>query len=115
MPFKDPQRRREYARSYYSSPDQRAKKRAYDHARYMENREEVRAKNDRALMPHRFVYDGEWACSECGSTEDLIVHHVDFNHGNNDPGNLTCLCRSCHASLHAKASARDAHGRFTTA
>lgn len=112
MPFKDPQKRREYARKYYSSPDQKAKKRAYDHRHYRENRERIREKNDRALYPHRFVFDGEWVCADCGSTAELIIHHVDFDHSNNDPKNLICLCRSCHASLHARASMRDSNGRF---
>ena len=31
-----------------------------------------------------------------------IVHHIDFNHDNNDPENLIWLSKSEHSSLHAK-------------
>ena len=112
MPFKDPHKRREYARKYYSSPAQKGKKRKYDHDRYKLLKGEISEKNSRNLYPHRYVYDGEWVCSHCGSTNGLVIHHMDFNHSNNDPSNLVCLCRSCHASLHANHSARDQNGRF---
>lgn len=112
MPFKDPQKRREYARKFYSSPEQKAKKKAYDHARYELLKPEIRRKNDRHLRPYVFIYGGDWACSRCGSTNRLTIHHKDHNHNNNDPSNLVCLCRSCHASLHANTCPRDWHGRF---
>lgn len=40
------------------------------------------------------------ACSECGSKNDLHVHHIDRNPANNDPVNLITLCSSCHLKLH---------------
>jgi 5-methylcytosine-specific restriction endonuclease McrA len=39
-------------------------------------------------------------CTVCGSTGQLEVHHVDGNVGDNDPSNLTTLCRGCHAARH---------------
>jgi 5-methylcytosine-specific restriction endonuclease McrA len=33
----------------------------------------------------------------------LVVHHIDYNKGNNDETNLITLCRSCHQLGHAKA------------
>lgn len=39
-------------------------------------------------------------CTFCGSTENLHVHHIDKNHGNNTTENLMVLCASCHKKLH---------------
>lgn len=66
-------------------------------------------------------------CEECGTANDLHVHHVDRNPANNDPANLMTLCSSCHLKLHwredrearmqgvakavATAAARGAHTR----
>lgn len=36
----------------------------------------------------------------CSSTKNLVIHHIDFNHDNNDPNNLQKVCRSCHAKIH---------------
>jgi len=36
-------------------------------------------------------------CSVCGSTEDLVRHHVSY-----DPEIIDILCRKCHSSLHMK-------------
>src|ERR1700686_4797102 len=46
-------------------------------------------------------------CEVCGSTENLVVHHVDENWSNNDPLNLQTLCATCHKSWHAS---QRAHG-----
>ena len=40
------------------------------------------------------------ACTECGTTADLHVHHIDRNPANNAAGNLMTLCSSCHLKLH---------------
>ena len=50
-------------------------------------------------------------CEKCGSTENLLVHHKDFNHSNNEICNLMVLCKRCHQNLH---SIRDEKGRFTS-
>ncbi|WP_158306594.1 HNH endonuclease [Halalkalicoccus jeotgali] len=70
--------------------------------------------------------DGEWAklrqevlsrdthqCVNCGSSEELEVHHVvpinDF--GTNKKSNLATLCSRCHYSAHSKESAGDKKDR----
>ena len=48
----------------------------------------------------------EYQCTQCGSTENLCVHHIirkkpadaDYN----EKDNLTVLCRSCHMKLHRR-------------
>ena len=40
------------------------------------------------------------ACSKCGKTDGLIVHHLDKNRLNNDIDNLQYLCRRCHQKIH---------------
>ena len=46
----------------------------------------------------------EYTCQECGSNEQLVVHHKDGSgnteNTNNLMENLTTLCRSCHPKIH---------------
>lgn len=39
-------------------------------------------------------------CIECGSTEDIEVHHIDADRWNNSLSNLLPLCHSCHQKVH---------------
>lgn len=44
-------------------------------------------------------------CQMCGydgniANERLLVHHIDFNQGNNNPKNLITVCKSCHGKSH---------------
>jgi len=39
-------------------------------------------------------------CNRCRSTEQLVVHHRDGVHTNNQPDNLEVLCSPCHTSHH---------------
>lgn len=39
-------------------------------------------------------------CEECGSYENLCIHHKDEDRYNNSLENLQCLCRSCHQIHH---------------
>lgn len=48
---------------------------------------------------------GELKCELCNTEEDLLIHHKDVNHLNNDFNNLQCLCRSCHTIVHNKLRA----------
>lgn len=42
-------------------------------------------------------------CENCGTTENLGIHHKNNDHYDNNPENLQILCVSCHLSLHKKA------------
>lgn len=42
-------------------------------------------------------------CEICGTTEDIIVHHVDGDRENNDIDNLVPVCKSCHGKIHTGA------------
>jgi len=39
-------------------------------------------------------------CQKCGSTEQIHIHHIDWDEDNNDLDNLVLLCNSCHQKLH---------------
>jgi len=39
-------------------------------------------------------------CRNCGTAENLHVHHVDQDRSNNDLDNLLTLCAGCHARHH---------------
>lgn len=58
-------------------------------------------------------------CNRCGRVEtdekyvirNLLLHHRDGNHNNNDPSNWEILCKKCHQAHH---SVRGAGGRFVS-
>lgn len=40
-------------------------------------------------------------CERCGSTKNLVVHHKDHDHSNQDEvNNFETLCKSCHQKEH---------------
>lgn len=39
-------------------------------------------------------------CCECGTMEDLVIHHKDHNPKNTTPENLVKMCRGCHINHH---------------
>ena len=41
-------------------------------------------------------------CSICKSNKNLLVHHKDFNHNNDNIDNLIVVCKSCHEKIHNK-------------
>lgn len=48
---------------------------------------------------------GPFACFECGAEiafEDVVVHHVDHDHTNNDANNLVPSHFSCHSAYHMR-------------
>lgn len=51
------------------------------------------------------IRDG-FNCQKCNKnfsgekSKSLDVHHIDENKFNNNPNNLTCLCKSCHIKEH---------------
>jgi len=55
---------------------------------------------------HRREYRGVIAkeiCSRCTRKQNLGIHHVNFDHYDGTPENLTVLCVSCHMSIHKQA------------
>lgn len=40
-------------------------------------------------------------CTECGSEEEIEVHHIDGNRWNDGIDNLVPLCRECHLKVHS--------------
>ena len=38
----------------------------------------------------------------CMNTENLHIHHIDYDKNNNNPENLITLCSSCHAKTNGK-------------
>ena len=47
------------------------------------------------------VYNLEAKCIECGTTENLCVHHKDRNRNNNAKENLEIRCQQHHTGLHS--------------
>lgn len=44
-----------------------------------------------------------WRCEVCNARGPLEVHHLTYAHrGNERPGELLVVCRSCHAKLHGR-------------
>lgn len=41
-------------------------------------------------------------CNACGTTENLVVHHIDGDRSNNVLDNLIPVCKSCHQNIHMK-------------
>jgi 5-methylcytosine-specific restriction endonuclease McrA len=39
-------------------------------------------------------------CVLCGTSNDLVVHHIDFSKSNHNEDNLILLCRACHRKVH---------------
>ncbi|RLI68562.1 MAG: hypothetical protein DRP02_12370 [Candidatus Gerdarchaeota archaeon] len=44
----------------------------------------------------------EKKCAICGSTKNLVLHHMDAVHGALLPDAVVCLCRACHNRVHRK-------------
>lgn len=62
-------------------------------------RPEAESKGAHHATARNFI---ESACSACGTSENLQVHHKDREWRNNNPDNLQTLCGSCHMKLHWK-------------
>lgn len=44
---------------------------------------------------------GPWVCYGCDElVTELMVHHLDEDHENNDPNNLVAMHHPCHSRLH---------------
>lgn len=45
----------------------------------------------------------EWKCQKCGSKENLIVHHINYDSvGNENQHDVTVLCKKCHKEEHGR-------------
>lgn len=52
--------------------------------------------------PYRKILNSESKCELCDTNRDLMVHHIDKNHQNDERNNLKIVCRGCHAKIHIK-------------
>lgn len=122
MPYKDPAvaraKRREYylrnrdwikARVRQYRADHEEERRGYSRRHYRDNSDRYKENVRRWQQEHQFPYHGildragvERRCVECGAVDDLCVHHIDGNHGNDSLDNLQWMCMSCHSRLHAR-------------
>jgi len=59
-------------------------------------------KGGKHRRPYRDVVE-KHECENCQSTENLGIHHRNFDHYDNREENLQVLCVSCHMSLHKQA------------
>ena len=42
-----------------------------------------------------------YKCSKCGETENLNIHHLNYNNiGNEEISDLITVCNSCHKEFH---------------
>lgn len=105
MPYRDPEKRKQYKHQYYLDHKQeimdrvreRNKKCPSDKKRY------DRVYNQKKNAPYHKILDDNGVskvCCKCGATDNLCTHHVDGNHSNNSLNNLQWLCMSCHGRLH---------------
>ena len=50
------------------------------------------------------AHPGTPSCVACGSTKNVVIHHIDRDRKNNQMDNLIALCRCCHAQVHGLAA-----------
>jgi 5-methylcytosine-specific restriction endonuclease McrA len=75
-------------------PQEPSQKRKYE--RYLRSPEWIE-KRDR----FRAAFGNK--CVVCGSTEDLHIHHLNYDCiGNETINDVVCLCKGCHRSAHRK-------------
>jgi 5-methylcytosine-specific restriction endonuclease McrA len=53
-------------------------------------------------LPRQILERDGWRCQNCGSMQNLQVHHQEFrsHSGNDEEQNLITLCAGCHAQVH---------------
>ncbi len=58
--------------------------------------------------------DGEFCaiCGKAGSSETLVVDHIDNNNSNNDPDNWQLLCRSCNSKKNPRGASKPKNDSF---
>ena len=58
---------------------------------------------------------GPYTCFHCGQPvyfDEVIIHHLDHDHWNDDPDNLAAAHPPCHISHHHNGKAVTAHARL---
>lgn len=105
MPYRDPEKRKEFKHRYYLEHKQEILERTRQYREAHPDR--VKAYyatcNQEKNAPYHKILDEagvERVCAKCGSTSGMCTHHVDGNHNNNSLNNLQWLCMSCHGRLH---------------
>lgn len=120
MPYKDPEKRKEYSKKYYKkNKDTFLLKAKTWCKKNKEKRKEIWTKYN--LKKSTQIYKTRWQeikkydgnatkfgkeCVMCKTKEHLVIHHRDGCNGkngktlNNHPDNLVILCRSCHPKIH---------------
>ena len=115
-----------YQKLYKSDPEINARIESQKSDWRQSNLEYVlaKAKQDREQRHYDGIRDeilkrDNYQCVDCGSTDQLAVHHKDGNgrgkdNPNNDPSNLETLCRACHMKAHRQElyAARKANGWY---
>jgi len=68
---------------------------SYKHGLYSEKT------NPKNCTRHRRLNIKKGKCELCNKIKKYMdIHHIDFNHLNNNKNNLQILCHSCHSTLH---------------
>lgn len=105
MPYRDPEKRKEFKHRYYIDHKQEIIKRTRQYREEHPDRVKIyyATCNQEKNAPYHRILDEagvERVCAKCGSTSGICTHHVDGNHHNNSLNNLQWLCMSCHGRLH---------------
>ena len=61
--------------------------------------QQQKRKKQKRLEPSRRI-SLQLECIACSFDKGLQVHHIDWNHDNNDPQNLAMICERCHKLIH---------------
>ena len=103
-----------YAKQYKSDPEIKARVYAQRDAWHQANYEDCLLKSKLSREQRHFAGQRETvlerdghACTKCGETALLVVHHRDGEgrgkeQPNNELSNLITLCRSCHIEAHRR-------------
>jgi len=54
----------------------------------------------RLILTGKRTCRGKLRCYFCGTTYDLVLHHINQNRQDNSDKNLLVLCRACHSRIH---------------
>lgn len=115
MPYKNPEDAKARTRRYYLAHKEKILKQTREWAlAHPEKRKEISARDNRKRREKKRIWwenksfggaisiIGENKCWDCGEINDLVIHHLDGNHSNNEIKNLKIICKKCHAYVHGK-------------